>query len=48
MTERIYETMEQVLDSASRDEVPTAQAADRLAGQRISSIGALRSVYRSS
>jgi len=48
MTERIYETMEQVLDIASRDEVPTAQAADRLAEQRISSIGALRSVYRSS
>ena len=46
MTERIYGTMEQVLHIASRDEIPTSQAADRLAEERIASIRKLRRVYR--
>jgi leucine dehydrogenase len=47
MTERIYETMERVLDISSRDEIPTSQAADRLAEERISSVRQVRGIYRS-
>lgn len=46
MTERIYETMERVLHIASRDKIPTAQAADRLAEARINSIRSVRGIYR--
>jgi leucine dehydrogenase len=46
MTERIYETMEQVLNLASNDETPTSRAADRLAKQRIASIRGVRGIYR--
>ena len=46
MTERIYETMEQVLTLASNDETPTSRAADRLAKQRIASIRGVRGIYR--
>lgn len=45
MTERIYETMERVLHISSRDEVPTAQAADRLAEGRIRSVRSLKKIY---
>ena len=38
MTERIYETMERVMNIASRDEIPTAHAADRLAEERINAV----------
>ena len=47
MTERIYETMERVLHIASSNEIPTAQAADRLAEERISSVKNIRRIYRS-
>ena len=47
MTRRIYETMERVLFISSKEEVCTAQAADRLAENRISSVRGLRAVYRS-
>ena len=47
MTERIYETMERVLHIASRDEIPTAQAADMLAEERINSVKRLKGIYRS-
>ncbi len=46
MTERIYETMEKVLHLAAREETPTAQAADRLAEERLSSIRRLRGMYQ--
>ena len=46
MTERIYETMERVLDLASNEETSTSQAADRLAKQRIASIRGVRGIYR--
>ena len=46
MTERIYETMERLLHIASRDEVPTGQAADRLAEERIASVKSVRGIYR--
>ena len=46
MTERIYETMERVLRIASREEMPTAQAADRLAEERLQSVRSLRGIYR--
>ena len=46
MTERIYETMERVLHIAAREETPTAQAADRLAEERLSSVRRLRGMYR--
>ncbi len=45
MTERIYETMERVLHISSRDEVPTAQAADQLAEDRIRSVRSLKKIY---
>ncbi len=45
MTGRIYETMERVLHLASRDEIPTAQAADRLAEERIESVRRVRRIY---
>ena len=46
MTERIYETIERVLRIASRDEIPTAQAADRLAEERINAVRSVRQIYR--
>ena len=46
MTERIYETTERVLRIASRDEIPTAQAADRLAEERIRAVRSVRGIYR--
>ncbi len=46
MTGRIYQTMEQVLLLASKEEIATAQAADRLAQERINSVKKLRGVYR--
>ena len=46
MTERIYDTIERVLDISSREEIPTAEAADRLAKARISAVKGIRSIYR--
>ena len=46
MTERVYGTMERVLDISSREGVPTSQAADRMARERIDSVAKLRRIYR--
>ena len=46
MTERIYETMERVIRISSRDEIPTSQAADRLAEERIDAVRRVRGIYR--
>ena len=45
-TERIYDIMEQVIEVSNREEITTAQAADRLAEQRIASIRKIRVIYR--
>ena len=46
MTERIYDTTQQVLHMASSQKITTAEAADRLAEGRIESVRALRSLDR--
>jgi leucine dehydrogenase len=46
MTERIYGTMERVLEVSSREEIPTSQAANKLARERIDSVANLRRIYR--
>ena len=46
MAERIYETTERVLHIATRDEIPTARAADRLAEERINAVRSVRGIYR--
>ncbi len=46
-TERIYEIMGRVIDMAKREEIPTAQAADRLAEARIASVRSIKGFYRS-
>ncbi len=45
-TRRIFDTMVEVLAIAEREHMSTSQAADRLAEDRISAIGGLRSIYR--
>ena len=37
----IYETLLRIFDMAKRDQIPTYQAADRLAQQRIAAVGSL-------
>ena len=44
-TERIHETTGRVLHLAARDDITTAQAADRLAEERIKAVRSLRRVY---
>ena len=46
MTERIFDTTGRVLHMASKEEIPTSAAADRLAEERISSVRAVRGLYR--
>ena len=46
MTERIYETLERVLHTASTEEIPTSQAADRLAVERIESVRKVKGIFR--
>ena len=46
-TERIYEIMDRVIAISKSEEIPTAQAADRLAEDRINSVRGIRRVYRS-
>jgi leucine dehydrogenase len=46
-TERIYDIVRRVIDISKRDEISTAQAADRLAEERLSSVQALKKIYRS-
>lgn len=46
-TERIYETMGRVIEASKREEIPTSQAADRLAEERLASVQAIKKIYRS-
>ena len=45
-TERIYEIMEQVIQISLTQEIPTSQAADRLAEQRLNSVRSIKKLYR--
>jgi leucine dehydrogenase len=45
-TERIYEIMGRVIEISRREEIPTAQAADHLAEERIASVRGIKSIYR--
>lgn len=47
-TERIYDTIGRVIQVSKSEELPTAQAADRLAEKRLSAVRAMRRIYRSS
>jgi len=46
-TERIYEIIGRVIDIAKREEIPTAQAADRMAEARLASVRSIKGLYRS-
>jgi leucine dehydrogenase len=46
-TERIYDTMDQVIRIAKEEEIPTARAADRLAEERLASVRSIKRKYRS-
>ena len=46
-TERIYDTIGQVIARSKSEEVPTACAADRLAEERVSSVRKVKKIYRS-
>ena len=45
-TERIYEIMERVIDASRREEITTAQAADRLAEERLAAVRNVRNIRR--
>ena len=45
-TERIYDTIGRVIQVSKSEELPTAQAADRLAEDRIASVKAMRRIHR--
>lgn len=45
-TERVYEIIERVISISKNEEIPTAKAADRLAEERLKSVGGIRPVYR--
>jgi leucine dehydrogenase len=45
-TERIYDIMSQVIAISKREEIPTAQAADHLAEERISSVQKVKDIFR--
>ncbi len=45
-TERIYEIMERVIHTARQEEVTTAQAADRLAEERLTAVRSVRQLRR--
>ena len=47
-TERIYEILDQVIQVSKTEEIPTAQAADKLAEKRLASVRAIRKLYRGS
>ena len=44
-TERIFEIMSRVIKISKQDEIPTSQAADRLAEERLASVRAIRKMY---
>lgn len=45
-TERIYETMGRVIEISKRQEIPTSQAADHLAQERLDSVRGVRQIFR--
>ena len=45
-TERIYEIMERVIHTSQREEIPTFQAADRLAEDRLAAVRGVRNMRR--
>lgn len=47
-TERIYEIMDRVIEVSKNEEIPTAQAADKMAEKRLASVRAMRKIYRGS
>lgn len=46
-TQRIYEIIGRVIDISKQEEIPTSQAADRLAEERLASVQAIKKIYRS-
>ena len=46
ITERIYDTMRDILHTAQQEEITTAEAADHLAQRRIDAVHSLRGIYR--
>jgi len=44
-TERIYEIMRRIIEISKREEMPTAQAADRLAEERLASVQAIKKMH---
>ncbi len=45
-TERIYEIISRVIETSNREEIPTSQAADKLAEQRIASVRGIKHIFR--
>jgi leucine dehydrogenase len=45
-TERIYDIMSRVIAISKREEIPTAQSADRLAEERIAAVSRVKDIYR--
>lgn len=45
-TEHIYETTERVLALASKEEITTAEAADRIARERVEAVRGMRALRR--
>jgi leucine dehydrogenase len=46
VTERIFETIERVMQISRREDIPTYVAANRLAEQRLEAVRSLKSIYR--
>ena len=46
-TERIYEIMSRVIQVSKKEEISIAKAADRIAEQRLASVRAIKTIYRS-
>ena len=46
MTERIYDTMERIIETSRREGIPTYVAADRTAERRLEEVRALKGIYR--
>jgi len=44
-TERIYETVSRLIEVSKQEEIPTSQAADRLAEERIASVRKVKNIY---
>ena len=44
-TERIFEIMSRVIKISKQEEIPTSQAADRMAEERLASVRAIKKMY---